>query len=105
MLIVNVFYFTYLKPNISRKVFNMLTRRQRQLEEAGRQQQLEEVGRQRISEMSLEQESVQDNEGSREVVGAREQEVGEIGCNNVENIVDEMGEGSQNGEMDGLTAK
>ena len=64
----------------------MLTRRKRQLEE---------VGRQHRSEMSLGQESVQDNEGSREVVGEREQEMGEIACNNVENIVDKMGEGSK----------
>ena len=41
--------------------------------------------------MSLEQDSVQDNEGSREVFGEREQEVGEIACNNVENIVDVWG--------------
>ena len=46
MLIVSVLYFTYLKPNISRKVFNMLT---------WRQQQLKKVGRQQTSEMSLEQ--------------------------------------------------
>ena len=51
---------------------------------------MEEVGRQQRSEVSLGQESVQDNEGSREVVGEREQEMGEIACNNVENIVDKM---------------
>ena len=52
MLIVSVLYFTYLKPNISSKVFILLTWRQRWLEK---------VGRQKKSEMSLEQESVQDN--------------------------------------------
>ena len=66
---------------------------------------MEEVGRQQRSEVSLGQESVQDNEGSREVVGEREQEMGEIACNNVENIVDKMGEGSKDKEMDGLTAE
>ena len=66
---------------------------------------MEEVGRQQRSEVSLGQESVQDNEGSREVVGEREQEMGEIACNNVENIVDKMGEGSKDREMDGLTAE
>ena len=66
---------------------------------------MEEVGRQQRSEVSLGQESVQDNEGSREVVGEREQEMGEIACNNVENIVDKMGEGSKDRETDGLTAE
>ena len=54
--------------------------------------------------MSLGQESVQDNEGSREVVGEREREIGEIACNNVENIVDKMEEGSKDRETDGLKA-
>ena len=66
---------------------------------------MEEVGRQQRSEVSLGQESVQDNEGSREVVGEREQEMGEIACNNVENIVDKMGGGSKERYMDGLTAE
>ena len=55
---------------------------------------MEKVVRQQRSEMSLEQESVQDNQGSREVVGEREQEIGEIACN-IENIVDKMGKGSK----------
>ena len=35
--------------------------------------------------------SVQDNAGSREMVGEREQQVGEIAYNNVENIADKIG--------------
>ena len=38
------------------------------------------------------------------MVGEREQEMVEIACN-IENIVDKMGEGSKDKEMDGLTAK
>ena len=38
------------------------------------------------------------------MVGKREQEMVEIACN-IENIVDKMGEGSKDKEMDGLTAK
>ena len=66
---------------------------------------MEEVGRQQRSEVSLGQESVQDNEGSREGVGEREQEMGDIACNNVENIVDKMGGGSKERDTDGLTAE
>ena len=66
---------------------------------------MEEVGRQQRSEVSLGQESVQDNEGSREVVGEREQEMGEIACNNIENIIDEMGGGSKERDRDGFTAE
>ena len=66
---------------------------------------MEEVGRQQRSEVSLGQESVQDNEGSREVVGEREQEMGEIACNNIENIIDKMGGGSKERDRDGFTAE
>ena len=38
------------------------------------------------------------------MVGEREQEMVEIACN-IENIVDKMGEGSKDKEMDGLTSK